>query len=125
MMRLPAIVLLAWLYASFIEQDRRYTLTVDVELVNVSATVVDTTGSYVNGLTADDFRLLEDGREQKIAFFSHEDRVPLSVAVLVDISGSQQEKLQQQLHIVNAIAATLSPDDEMLVITFNSHAEVR
>jgi len=116
--------LLALLYVSLLTQEQRYVLSVDVELVNVSATVVDTTGSYVNGLSAEDFRLLEDGREQKIAFFSHEERVPLSIGVLVDISGSQQEKLQQQIQILNAIAATLSPADEMLVITFNSRADL-
>jgi Ca-activated chloride channel homolog len=69
--------------------------------------------------------LLEDGREQKISFFSHDAHVPISLGVLIDSSGSLQDKLLQSLQTVRAIAATMSSADEMFVMTFNSHAGVR
>src|SRR5262245_53286463 len=118
-------LLLVILGATSAWQEQRYLLSVDVELVNVTATVIDASDRYVEGLTADDFRLLEDGREQHISFFSHDAQVPLSVGVLLDVSGSHQDKLRQGIEVVSEIAAALSANDQMFVITFNSRAELR
>ena len=106
-------------------QDRGYVLSVDVNLVTVAATVIDESGKYVDGLGAEDFRLLEDGQEQKISFFSHDAQVPISLGVLIDKSGSLQDKLTQGLQTVRAIASTLSAGDEMFVLTFDSRAAVK
>ena len=108
-----------------LSQGQQYVLSVDVELVNVTATVIDDSGKYWEGLTAGDFQLLEDGREQNISFFSYDIQVPISIGLLIDISGSHQQKIQQALQTAREIAATLSPDDEMFIITFNSRADVR
>src|SRR3989441_6332639 len=106
-------------------QDPRYRLNVEVELVNVTATVLDEGGKYMDGLKIDDFQVFEDGVEQKVSFFSHDLRVPISVGVLVDCSGSMRYKLQQALQTVREIAQALSPQDEMFVISFNSDVDVR
>jgi Ca-activated chloride channel family protein len=106
-------------------RDRGYVLSVDVDLVTVAATVIDESGKYVNDLQAGDFRVLEDGQEQKISFFSHDAQVPVSLGVLIDTSGSLQDKLAQGLQVVRAIASKLSSGDEMFVITFDSHASMR
>lgn len=106
-------------------QDPRYRLNVNVELVNVVATVLDEQGKYMDGLKLDDFQVFEDGEEQKISFFSHDLRVPISVGVLVDCSGSMRHKLQQALQTVREIALSLSPQDEMFVVSFNSDVEMR
>ncbi len=106
-------------------QDPRFRLNVEVELVNVTATVKDEQGKLLDGLKLDDFQIFEDGEEQKISFFSHDVRVPISVGVLVDCSGSMRHKLQQALQTVREIAAALSPQDEMFVISFNSDVDVR
>ena len=110
---------------ALVPQDRREVLSVDVELVNVTATVIDGSGRSVQGLTAEDFQVLEDGQEQKISFFSHDSRVPISLGVLLDVSGSLQDKLRQGLQTVRDIASTLSSDDQMFVVMFNSHVDVR
>jgi Ca-activated chloride channel family protein len=106
-------------------QDPRYRLAVEVELVNLTATVLDQSGKYVDGLKPEDFQVLEDGEEQKVSFFSHDLRVPISVGVLVDASGSMRHKLQQALQTVREISLALSPQDEMFLITFNSDVELR
>src|SRR3989442_4993736 len=106
-------------------QDPRYKLNVEVELVNVTATVLDQQGKYLDGLKLDDFQVFENGAEQKISFFSHDLRVPISVGVLIDNSGSMRSKMQQALQTVREIAVALSPQDEMFVISFNSDVEVR
>src|SRR5262245_23576006 len=123
MLRVPLLLLM--LVTSSPAQEQRYTLSVDVELVNVTAMVIDESGKYIEGLTEHDFHVLEDGREQTISFFSHDTRVPVSIGVLIDRSGSHQDKLQQGLQIANAIAATLTSRDEMFVVTFNSRAVLR
>jgi Ca-activated chloride channel family protein len=106
-------------------QDPRYRLNVEVELVNLTATVHDEGGKYLDNLSVDDFQLFEDGQEQKISFFSHDLRVPISVGILVDVSGSMRHKLQQALQTVREIALALSPQDEMFLVTFNSDVELR
>ena len=106
-------------------QDPRYRLNVNVELVNVTATVLDPQGKYLDGLKVDDFQVFEDGKQQKISFFSHDLRVPISVGVLIDSSGSMRHKLQQALQTVREIALALSPQDEMFVVQFASDVEMR
>jgi len=123
MLRIPLVLLM--LCTSSAAQEQRYTLSVDVELVNMTATVIDASGRYIESLTERDFQVLEDGREQTISFFSHDTRIPVSIGVLIDSSGSHQDKLEQGLQIVSEIAAMLSPGDEMFVITFNSRAVLR
>src|SRR4030095_11811026 len=104
---------------AFALQEQREVLSVDVELVNISATVIDDSGAYVNGLTAEDFQVFEDGHEQKISFFSHDSRAPVSLGVLIDVSGSLQDKLMQGLQTLREIAAASSPDAEIVVMQFN------
>jgi Ca-activated chloride channel family protein len=106
-------------------QDPKYRLNINVQLVNLTATVLDDQGKYMDGLKLDDFQVFEDGMEQKISFFSHDQRVPISVGVLIDSSGSMRHKLQQALQTVREIALALSPQDEMFVISFASNVEVR
>jgi Ca-activated chloride channel family protein len=106
-------------------QDPRYRLNVQVELVNVTATVLDESGKYMDGLRLEDFQVFEDGQEQKISFFSHDLRVPLSIGVLIDSSGSMRHKLQQALQTVREIALALSPQDEMFVVSFDSDVSMR
>src|SRR5258705_8295892 len=106
-------------------QDPRYRLNVEVELVNVTATVLDEGGKYMDGLQPGDFELYENGEPQKISFFSHDLRVPISVGVLIDSSGSMRHKLQQALQTIREVALALSPQDEMFVVSFNSDVELR
>ena len=64
-----------------------------VDLVRFGVTVLDRDGELVSGLTADDFRVVEEGQEQRIAYFSRgleldRDLLPLHLGVLFDVSGS-------------------------------------
>jgi Ca-activated chloride channel family protein len=100
-------------------------LNVSVDLVNISATVRDSTGRYLDGLTAQDFTVLENGVEQKVSFFSHDTKANLSVGVLVDTSGSMRHKLQQALQTVREVSLALGPQDEMFLVTFNDDVDLR
>ena len=64
-----------------------------VDLVRFGVTVLDGDGGPISTLTADDFRVVEEGAEQRIAYFSRgleldSDRIPLRLGVLFDVSGS-------------------------------------
>src|SRR5436853_162122 len=68
--------------------DNPVRLNVSVDMVNIPAIVRDTSGRYVDGLKQEDFKVLENGVEQKLSFFAQDSLANLSVGVLVDTSGS-------------------------------------
>jgi VWFA-related protein len=72
------------------------TMSVDVRVVNVFATVRDKHGEIVPNLTKDDFTLEEDGRPQTIRYFTRETDLPLTLGLLVDTSMSQRRVLDQE-----------------------------
>jgi len=72
------------------------TMSVNVNVVSVLATVRDRQGRLVTNLTTDDFVLREDDVPQKIRYFSRESDLPLTVGLLVDTSRSQTGVLDQE-----------------------------
>ena len=79
--RLIVCILIACAGARSIAQEQETTLKVDVKLVNVFVTVTDARGAPVASLQKENFLLREDGKEQKIAIFSRESALPLSIAI--------------------------------------------
>ena len=71
------------------------TMSVNVKVVNVLATVRDKHGAVVGSLNKDDFSLAEDGRPQNLHYFTQESNLPLTLGLLVDTSLSQQRLLCQ------------------------------
>jgi VWFA-related protein len=63
-------------------------ISVNVELVNVLCSVRDRQGAYVKGLNQDDFEIREDGKRQPVTHFAREVETPMTVALLLDVSGS-------------------------------------
>ena len=72
------------------------TFSTGVSVVNVLVTVRDRQGQLVRGLVKDDFALEEDGRIQTVRYFSPQADLPLTVGLLVDVSGSQRTVLAEQ-----------------------------
>jgi VWFA-related protein len=65
-------------------------ITVDVNVVSILATVRDKDGHLVSNLTKDDFVLEEEGKGQTITYFSRQTDLPLTLGLLVDTSVSQE-----------------------------------
>ena len=76
------------------EPDAKF--STDVKVVNVLATVRDKQGKIVSDLGQDDFDLAEDGRPQKIRYFTRETDLPLTLGLLVDTSLSQRMVLDEE-----------------------------
>jgi VWFA-related protein len=66
------------------------TLKVTTRVVEISAVVKSKTGEPEGGLTKDDFILKQDGKPQPIRYFSQGSDLPLTLALMVDTSGSQR-----------------------------------
>lgn len=92
-----------------------------VELINVTATVTDSAGRFVDGLRQDDFIVYEDNELQSVTHFSA-DRVPVSLGILLDTSQSMQgEKFDAARRAIDHFLADLmSPDDEFFLMQFSS-----
>ena len=90
-----------------------------VELVNVTATVTDDDGRFVSNLTKDDFTLFQDGAQQEITHFSS-DRVPVSLGILLDASGSMtSDKMAfARAAIDRFVFELLGQDDELFFVEF-------
>ena len=71
-------------------------ITVNVNAVNLLATVRDKHGNIVSNLTKDDFLLDQDGKPQTISYFARESDLPLTLGLLVDNSMSQRRVLGQE-----------------------------
>jgi Ca-activated chloride channel family protein len=90
-------------------------MRVDVNVVLVPVTVVDSTSRPVIDLPQQNFSLLEGGVPQKIQFFSRED-APISVALILDFSGSMGDKIEYERQAVEQFFQNANPADDYFVI---------
>jgi VWFA-related protein len=96
------------------------TLRVQVNLVSIFATVRDNHHAIINNLTKDDFRIFENDQEQKIAIFSRTTTMPITLGLMVDTSGSQQNLLLlEQEAASNFLQRVLRKGDEAMVVSFD------
>src|SRR5260370_35925816 len=63
-------------------------IKVDVDVVNILCTVYDQRGALVTDLKQEDFKVFEHGKPQQIRYFSRQTNLPLTLALLLDVSGS-------------------------------------
>jgi Ca-activated chloride channel homolog len=98
------------------------TIRVDVNLVNLGFIARDSQGKLVPNLTADDIELFEDAVPQKIYSFARSTDLPLTLALIVDASGSQDhfgKQHQQDLEVF--LKQVLRPQDRVFVVVFGNH----
>jgi VWFA-related protein len=93
-------------------------IKVDVNLVVLHTTVLDDRGRFAEGLKQDNFRVLEDKLEQKLAVFKRED-VPVSMGLVIDNSGSMRDKRARVNEAALTLVQTSNPQDEAFVVNFN------
>jgi VWFA-related protein len=103
--------------------DRNYSVSVNVELVQLSVSVQDKHGLPVRGLEKQHFAVYEDKILQDISIFKQED-TPLSVALVVDTSGSMFNKRSSVLSAALTFVRESNPEDETSIVTFGSTASL-
>ncbi len=98
-------------------------LRVNVRLVRIVATVRDAAGALVGSLNKEDFRILDNGASQQVSVFERRTEQPLSVALLVDNSGSTAKDLKYEVDSVSRFLRTLfgggNPQDSIALYSFN------
>ncbi|HZE72459.1 MAG TPA: VWA domain-containing protein [Pyrinomonadaceae bacterium] len=98
-------------------------LRVDTSLVTVPVSVVDRNGKYVGDLKRQDFRIFEEGVEQKIAYFATVDQ-PFTVVLLLDTSGSTEFRLEDIQEAAITFVNQLKSNDSVMVISFDDRIDV-
>lgn len=101
----------------------RADLRVDVPLVLIPVNVTTPLGASVTSLNKENFRLFEDGVEQRITHFACED-APVSIGLLLDASGSMRNKMKKSLEAAAELFKTANFDDEFFLIEFNERPKL-
>ena len=100
-------------------------IKVDVSLVNLYFTVRENRGGYVANLTKDDFEVYEDGQPQPIKTFARETDQPLTLGLLVDVSGSQMRLLEdERAASARFFDQVLHPKDMAFLLSFGVESEL-
>jgi Ca-activated chloride channel homolog len=106
-----------------IEEDDEV-LTIDTETVNVLFTAQDRNKKLLLGLQAEDIQLVENGQLQEISAFSRQVDLPMSLAILIDTSVSQERTLPEEKRAaISFLDSVIRPDrDEVAVISFTGES---
>jgi VWFA-related protein len=119
-----ALLLLAG--APLFSQQQGPTISVNVKLVTMFATVRDKHGALIRNLTKDDFALQQDGHPQTITYFALDSDLPLTLGLLVDTSMSQRRVLDQERDASHAFLDHMLREDKdkAFVIHFDHEVEL-
>ena len=99
-------------------QDEAPTYRTEIKEVTLHVTVVDKSGKLVTNIPKSAFKVYEDNVEQPIKLFHPED-VPVSMGLLVDNSGSMNDKRTRVAAAALALVKASNPEDEVFVVNFN------
>ena len=105
------------------EFDEGDTVRVSTNLITLPAEVMDRSGRYIGNLRKQDFRVFENGVEQELAYFAPVEQ-PFTVALLLDVSGSTQSRLQAIRAAANTFIKGLRPNDRLLLVSFDGKINV-
>jgi Ca-activated chloride channel family protein len=119
-----ALALAALLAAPFVAAQ----FSVESKLVRLLVSVKDARGEPIGTLERGDFQVFDTGVEQTITVFEHNTLLPLSVSVLIDVSGTVAKDLDYEVNAVEKFFQGLlrgsNPEDEVAVYAFNDDVEL-
>lgn len=94
----------------------------EVEVVSVPVLVFDKAGRFIPDLKKEDIQIFEDGVLQEITYLGRstgDDRIPLSIALTLDTSGSMQPSIAFLKEAASYFTGKLEASDQALVVQFN------
>lgn len=106
------------------EVDDDEVISIDTNLVSLTATITDKRGRFYADLKQGDFTVYEDGAPQKLAYFNTGDRVPVSLGIIFDTSGSMVDKIEGVRDAVEHFVKSVAPGDEIFLVRFSDDAEL-
>jgi VWFA-related protein len=96
-----------------------YSIRVDVPLVNLDVLVTTKDGQFIPGLKKENFKILEDGAEQKVTNFSQSGEAPITAVLLVEFASTNYYFIVDALNASYYFANTLKKDDWVAVISYD------
>lgn len=93
------------------------TIRLDTRLVNLNVKATDRAGRALSTLKPEDFEIYEDGVKQEVAFFEPVS-APINLVLLLDLSGSTQDRRKIMVEAVKKFVDALSPKDQIAIAAF-------
>ena len=103
--------------------DEKDVIRVNTQLVTIPVKVTDRGGRFAAGLTKENFKVYEDGKEQEIAYFSNAEE-PFTVALVLDMSYSSKFKINEIQNAAITFVNQLHPKDKVMVVSFSEEINV-
>jgi VWFA-related protein len=108
-----------------IEDDAGEPIKVDVDIVNLYCSVRNKQNGLISTLEKNDFDLAEDGTKQEIKYFTRETDLPLTIGLLVDVSGSQRNLIEiERRAAASFFSSVLKKKDVAFLISFGADSEL-
>jgi Ca-activated chloride channel family protein len=121
---LSAVLVGGWLPAQTpVQTPRPPVFEAGIEVINLTVSVTDARSRYVTDLAQREFAVFEDGVRQDLTLFTHEN-LPISLALMVDVSASMSEKLPVAQSAATRFVKTLRPQDAAEIVQFNDRATI-
>ena len=98
-------------------------IKIETNLVTMPVSVLDRDGRFVAGLQQKDFKVFENGTEQKVEYFQSVEK-PFTVILLIDVSPSTQYKIDEIQDAAITFINQLRRDDRVAVISFDEHVHL-
>jgi len=98
-------------------------IVVDTNLVTTPVTVLDRNGRFIGGLKKKDFKIFENGVQQRVTHFQSEE-TPFTVILMIDISPSTRYSIDDIRYAAVTFVNQLRPDDKVMVVNFDRQVRV-
>jgi VWFA-related protein len=98
-------------------------IKVETNLVTMPVSVLDREGRFVTGLTQKDFRIFENGIEQKVDYFQSVEQ-PFTVILMIDVSPSTAYQIDEIHDAAISFIDQLRPNDRVMVMSFDDRVHV-
>ena len=131
---LPFVLIVPFAFAALMGQQQQSAqkpdeadqpIKVDVDVVNLFCSVRNKQNGLVGNLSKDDFDLSEDLKGQSIKYFTRETDLPLTIGLLVDVSGSQRNLIESEKRAAYSFfSAVLKKKDVAFLISFGADSEL-
>lgn len=103
--------------------DENEVIRVETNLVTMPVSVLDRDGRFISGLQQGDFRIFENGLEQKVDYFQSVEQ-PFTVILLIDVSPSTQFKIEEIQNAAITFVNQLRAGDRVMVVSFDQDVHV-
>lgn len=98
-------------------------ITIETNLVTMPVSVLDRNGRFIAGLRKQDFKIYDNGVEQKIDIFSSVEQ-PFTVVLMLDMSNSTQFQISEIQNAAITFVNQLRRDDKVMVVSFDERVHV-